>query len=110
MTALRSAVAGMKGKLEGISARVRFNGITEHVVVPEGVTFETDTVGGYPAPGPGRLRRAKEARSSTCMAAGSTGEPLRRSATSSAILRWPPERIHSSPITGSLRSTLFLRQ
>jgi hypothetical protein len=27
MTALRSAVAGMKGKLEGIAARAPFNGI-----------------------------------------------------------------------------------
>ena len=36
----------MKGKLEGINARVPFNGIIERVAVPEGVTFETDTVGG----------------------------------------------------------------
>jgi monoterpene epsilon-lactone hydrolase len=46
MTALRSAVAGMKGKLEGITARAPFNGIIERVEVPEGVTFEEDAVGG----------------------------------------------------------------
>jgi acetyl esterase/lipase len=58
MTALRSAVAAMKGKLEGISARVPFNGIMEHVAVPEGVTFETDTVGGIS----GSWARPAEAR------------------------------------------------
>ena len=46
MTALRAAVAGVKGKLEGISARVPFNSIMEHVATPEGVAFEADTVGG----------------------------------------------------------------
>jgi monoterpene epsilon-lactone hydrolase len=46
MTALRSAVAGMKGKLEGITARKPFDSIIERVEAPEGVTFEEDTVGG----------------------------------------------------------------
>jgi monoterpene epsilon-lactone hydrolase len=46
MTALRSAVAGMKGKLEGITARAPFNGIMEEVEAPGGVTFEEDAVGG----------------------------------------------------------------
>ena len=46
MTALRSAVAGMKGKLEGITARAPFNSIIERVEAPEGVTFEEDAVGG----------------------------------------------------------------
>jgi len=46
MTALRSAVAGMKGKLEGTAARGPFDGIMEHVAAPDGVTFEADTVGG----------------------------------------------------------------
>jgi epsilon-lactone hydrolase len=46
MTALRSMVAAMKGKLEGIAARGPFNSILERVAVPEGVTFEADTVGG----------------------------------------------------------------
>src|ERR1700691_432934 len=46
MTGLRSAVAGMKGKLEGITARAPFNGIIEQVEAPEGVTFEEDAVGG----------------------------------------------------------------
>jgi len=46
MTALRSAVAGMKGKLEGTAARGPFNDIMEHVAAPDGVTFEADTAGG----------------------------------------------------------------
>src|ERR1700727_2446996 len=46
MTALRSAVAGMKGKLEGTAARGPFNGIMERVGAPVGVTFEVDKVGG----------------------------------------------------------------
>jgi epsilon-lactone hydrolase len=46
MTALRSAVAGMKGKLEGTAARGPFNGIMERVAAPGGVSFEADAVGG----------------------------------------------------------------
>ena len=46
MSPLRSAVAGMKGKLEGVAARAPFNGIIERVEAPEGVTFEEDVVGG----------------------------------------------------------------
>jgi len=46
MTALRAAVSGMKGMLEGTAARGPFNGIMERVAVPGGVTFEADTVGG----------------------------------------------------------------
>jgi hypothetical protein len=46
MTALRSAVAGMEGKLEGITARAPFNGIIERVEAPEGVAFKEDAVGG----------------------------------------------------------------
>jgi epsilon-lactone hydrolase len=46
MTALRSAVAGMKGKLEGIAARGPFNGVMERVAAPGGVSFGADTVGG----------------------------------------------------------------
>jgi acetyl esterase/lipase len=46
VAALRSAVAPMKGKLEGTAARGPFNGIMERVVVPEGVTFEPGIVGG----------------------------------------------------------------
>ena len=46
MTALRSAMAGMKGKLEGITARAPFNSIIERVEAPEDVTFEEDAVGG----------------------------------------------------------------
>jgi epsilon-lactone hydrolase len=46
MTTLRSAVAAMKGKLEGVAARAPFNGITEHVAPPDGVAFEADSVGG----------------------------------------------------------------
>lgn len=46
MAALKSAVAAMKGKLEGVVARAPFNGIMESVASPEGVRFEADTVGG----------------------------------------------------------------
>ena len=46
MTALRSAVAAMKGKLDGVAARAPFNGIMEHVAEADGISFETDTVGG----------------------------------------------------------------
>ena len=45
MTALRSMVAGMKGKLSGVSARGPFDGIMEHVATPEGVAFEAGAVG-----------------------------------------------------------------
>jgi epsilon-lactone hydrolase len=46
MAALRSAVAAMKGKLEGVAARGPFNGIMEHAAFPDGVAFEADTIGG----------------------------------------------------------------
>lgn len=46
MAALRNMVAGMKGKLEGVTARGPFDSIIEHVAAPQGVTFEADTVGG----------------------------------------------------------------
>jgi len=46
MNALRSAVAGMKGKLEGTAARAPFDSIIERVAVAEGVAFEPDRVGG----------------------------------------------------------------
>jgi acetyl esterase/lipase len=46
MTALRSAVAAMKGKLEGVAARAPFNSLMEHVADPDGISFETDAVGG----------------------------------------------------------------
>jgi hypothetical protein len=82
MTDSRSAVAGMKGKLEGIAARAPFNGIIERVEAPEGVTFEEDTVGGISGRGgPSRRRVAKKGQSFTCTAAGSTGEQPRHSAS-----------------------------
>lgn len=90
MTALRSAVGGMKGKLEGTAARVPFNGIMERAAAPGGVAFAADTVGGseaYLAGGPRRRRLGRGPRSFTCMVAGSTWERPRRSATSSAISR-----------------------
>ncbi len=46
IAALRSMVAGMKGKLEGTAARGPFNSIIEHIAAPQGVTFEADAVGG----------------------------------------------------------------
>jgi epsilon-lactone hydrolase len=45
MNALKSAVATMKGKLQGTAARGPFNGIMEHVAAPD-FSFEADTVGG----------------------------------------------------------------
>jgi epsilon-lactone hydrolase len=46
VTTLRSAVAAMKGKLEGVAARAPFNSIMERVAAPDGVTFDADAVGG----------------------------------------------------------------
>jgi epsilon-lactone hydrolase len=46
VAALRSVVAPMKGKFEGIAGRSLFNDIMERVVVPEGVTFEAATIAG----------------------------------------------------------------
>jgi epsilon-lactone hydrolase len=46
VAAMRSAVAPMKGKVEGIAGRIPFNGIMERVAVPEGITFEAAIVGG----------------------------------------------------------------
>jgi monoterpene epsilon-lactone hydrolase len=43
---LRSVVAHMKGKFDETAGRGPFNGITERVVVVEGVTFEAATVAG----------------------------------------------------------------
>jgi monoterpene epsilon-lactone hydrolase len=45
-TALRAAVAPVKGKLRGTAARGPFDDIMERVAVPTDVTFEADTVGG----------------------------------------------------------------
>ena len=46
VAALRSLVAPMKGKFQGIAGRAPFNDIMERVAVPEGLTFEAATVGG----------------------------------------------------------------
>ncbi|HKE28490.1 MAG TPA: alpha/beta hydrolase [Bryobacteraceae bacterium] len=45
MNAVRPAVAGMKGKLEGTAARGPFDVLMERVATPGGVTFEADTIG-----------------------------------------------------------------
>jgi epsilon-lactone hydrolase len=87
MTALRSAVAGMKGKLEGTAARGPFNGIMQGIAAPDVVTFEADTVGGIYGWWARPTQARKGPRSFTCMAAGSTGERPRRSATSWVISR-----------------------
>jgi hypothetical protein len=42
MTALRSAVVAMKGRLEGVAARGPFNGIMERGAAPDAVSFEAD--------------------------------------------------------------------
>jgi monoterpene epsilon-lactone hydrolase len=44
--ALRSAVAPMKGKVQGTVGRGPFNDIMERVTIPEGVTFEAVSIGG----------------------------------------------------------------
>src|ERR1700720_2548840 len=44
--ALRSVVAPLKGRFEGIAGRGLFNDIMERVAVPERVTFEAATIGG----------------------------------------------------------------
>jgi monoterpene epsilon-lactone hydrolase len=46
--ALRSAVAPMKGKAQGITGRAPFDEIMKRTPVPEGVTFEGATIGGVP--------------------------------------------------------------
>src|ERR1700722_20360143 len=46
VAALRSLVAPMKGKFQGIAGRAPFNDIMERVAVPEGLTFEAASVGG----------------------------------------------------------------
>ena len=46
IAALRAMVEPNKGSLRGTAARVLFDGIMEHVAIPEGVTFEAGTVGG----------------------------------------------------------------
>jgi len=48
MAAMRAIVEPNKGRLQGTSARVPFDAIMEHVAAPEGITYETDTVGGLP--------------------------------------------------------------
>ena len=48
VAALRSVVAPMKGKVEGIAGRSLFDDIMERVAVPDGVTFEAATIRGIP--------------------------------------------------------------
>jgi epsilon-lactone hydrolase len=47
-TALRSAVAPVKGKVQGIAGRAPFDDLMERVAVPAGVTFESAIIGGVP--------------------------------------------------------------
>jgi len=44
--AMRALVESNKGELQEIAAREPFDGIMNSVVAPEGVTFDSDTVGG----------------------------------------------------------------
>jgi epsilon-lactone hydrolase len=48
VAAMRSMLGPQKGRLQGTAARVIFDDIMGHVVAPEGVTYEADTVGGIP--------------------------------------------------------------
>jgi hypothetical protein len=43
MTALRSAVVAIKGKLEGVAARGPFNRIMERGAAPDALSFEADS-------------------------------------------------------------------
>src|SRR5580698_9717741 len=46
MSAMRVIVEPNRGRLQGTSARVRFDAIMERVAAPDGVTYEAVTVGG----------------------------------------------------------------
>ena len=48
MAAMRAVVGANKGRLQGPAARGPFDTIMERVAVPDGVTFEADTLGGVP--------------------------------------------------------------
>lgn len=48
MAAMRAIVEPNKGRLQGTAGRAAFDAIMEHVAVPEGVIFESGTVGGIP--------------------------------------------------------------
>lgn len=48
MAEMRAIAEPNKGRLQGTAARVPFEAIMDRVPVPEGVTFEADTVGGIP--------------------------------------------------------------
>lgn len=45
---LRSAVASVKGKVQGVAGRGPFDDLMERVALPEDVTFEAATIGGVP--------------------------------------------------------------
>src|SRR5580692_5524626 len=82
VAALRSLVAPMKGKFEGIAGRGMFDDIMEQVAVPEGVTLKPRLSEGSMAGGLSRHTLRREPRSFTSMADGSLGERPRRSGTS----------------------------
>lgn len=48
MAAMRAIMEANKGRLQGTAGRAPFDAIMEHVAVPEGVIFESGTVGGIP--------------------------------------------------------------
>ena len=81
MAALRWAVAGMKGKLEGISGRAPLNSIIEGSKPRKAILLRRTPSEGFPAGGPSRRGPAKEGQSFTCTAAGSIGEQPKHSAT-----------------------------
>ena len=71
---LRSAGAPMKGKLAGIAARDPFNAIMERVGTPTASPLRATRSEASQAGGPYRRKFGKAQQSSTCTAAGSTGE------------------------------------
>jgi hypothetical protein len=81
MTTLRSAVAAVKGKLAGVSARGPFDGIMGHVATPRASRLRPERSEAYPAGGPNRTGLGSAPRSSICMVVGSTGEQPCRSAS-----------------------------
>jgi acetyl esterase/lipase len=46
MVGMRAVAEPNKGKLQGIGARAPFDAIMSSIIMPDGVTFEADTVGG----------------------------------------------------------------
>ena len=84
MTTLGSAVAAMKGKLEGALPAVRLTASWNMARLPMASASSQIRSEAYPAGGPNRYGLGKAPRSSICMAVGSIGEQPRHSVISLA--------------------------